>query len=67
MGHRWIELVEIDKGEYDQFDLTKDRNNIRCGEKVTDENVNRCIKLRGLPFSVTKQELIDFFEGINIQ
>ncbi len=37
-----------------------------CGNRVTEENINRCVKLRGLPFSVTKQEVVDFFEGLNL-
>ncbi len=28
--------------------------------------MNRCVKLRGLPFTVTKQEIIEFFEGLNL-
>ena len=67
LGQRWIELNEIDQGEYDRFDLTREGStNVICGNRVTDENVLRCVKLRGLPFSVTKQEVVDFFTGINL-
>lgn len=66
MGQRWIELIEIDQLEYENFNKTKDSYNIRCGDRVTDENVSRCVKLRGLPFTVTKQEIIEFFEGLNL-
>jgi hypothetical protein len=48
-------LNEIDVSEYEKFDLAKETAyKQRCGERVTEENINRCVKLRGLPFSVTK-------------
>ena len=37
-----------------------------CGNRVTEENVMRCVKLRGLPFSVTKQEVVEFFTDISL-
>lgn len=67
LGNRWIELVEIDRHEYDTFNMIRDNYNIRCGDSVTEENVSRCVKLRGLPFSATKQEVIEFFDGIKLQ
>lgn len=55
LGNRWIELNEIDMTEYERFDLTREgSSNVICGNRVTEENINRCVKLRGLPFSVTK-------------
>jgi RNA recognition motif-containing protein len=66
LGQRWIELIEIDQSEYENFNKTKDSYNIRCGDRVTDENVSRCVKLRGLPFTVTKQEVVEFFDGLKV-
>ena len=60
-------MVEIDRHEYDTFNMIRDNYNIRCGDSVTEENVARCVKLRGLPFSATKQEVIEFFDGIKLQ
>jgi heterogeneous nuclear ribonucleoprotein F/H len=67
LGQRWIELVEIDREEYDTFNLKKESpHNVRCGDRVTDENVMRCVKLRGLPFTSTKHDVIEFFTGLSI-
>ena len=33
---------------------------------ITDENESRCVKLRGMPFRTSYQEVIDFFEGYGL-
>lgn len=61
-----MELIEAEKAEYDDFDQTKDAYNIRCGDRVHDENVLRCVKLRGLPYTVTKMDVVEFFTGLQL-
>lgn len=44
-----------------------DRTNVRCGDRVTSENVARCVKLRGLPYSTSKIDVVEFFKGYNLR
>ncbi|XKL66999.1 hypothetical protein PGB90_010419 [Kerria lacca] len=59
MGHRYIEVFPTSKSEMDWVVS-------RCGmnmENVMDEG---CIRMRGLPYGCTKEEVAAFFSGLTI-
>lgn len=43
------------------------RSNQRCGDRLNDDNVNKCVKLRGLPYTITKQQVVEFFTGFEVR
>ncbi|XP_065221342.1 heterogeneous nuclear ribonucleoprotein F-like [Planococcus citri] len=59
MGHRYIEVFRTSRSEMDWVVS-------RCGmnmENVMDEG---CIRMRGLPYGCTKEEVASFFSGLTI-
>ena len=40
--------------------------NINLRNFLTDDNVSKAVKLRGMPFHVTPAEVVDFFKDFNI-
>jgi RNA recognition motif-containing protein len=40
---------------------------VRCGDSVNEDNVERCVKLRGLPWAANKGTVIEFFEGFKLR
>ena len=65
---RWILLGELDVEDHENFEnFDPENKNVRCSESVTEENFERCVKLRGLPWAANKGTVIDFFEGFNVR
>lgn len=53
-----------DHKNFESFD--PENKNVSCSDIVTEENVSRCVKLRGLPWAANKGTIVDFFDGFNI-
>ena len=62
MGNRWIELSQMTYSQHqsfmdDQFGLAT----VDFMDSINDENLNRCVRLGGLPYKATEQDIKDFF------
>jgi len=54
-----------DHAEFESFN--PDNKNVRCGDSVSEDNVERCVKIRGLPWAANKNTIIEFFEGFKLR
>jgi hypothetical protein len=60
-------LFDLDLEDYNDFDnWDPSDKDVRCGDSVNEDNVDRCVKLRGLPWAVSKPLVINFFEGFKV-
>ena len=53
-----------DHETFESFD--PESKNVRCGDSINEDNVDRCVKLRGLPWAANKNTVVDFFEGFKV-
>nr|BAN20945.1 heterogeneous nuclear ribonucleoprotein F [Riptortus pedestris] len=59
MGHRYIEVFKANKSEMEWVVE-------RCGHNMELSRDDACVRLRGLPFDCTIDEIIQFFSGLEI-
>ncbi|XP_029172173.1 heterogeneous nuclear ribonucleoprotein H2 isoform X2 [Nylanderia fulva] len=59
MGHRYIEVFKAKRGEMDW--VVK-----RSGLNLENAMDDGCVRLRGLPFGCSKEEIAQFFSGLEI-
>ncbi|KAL4640869.1 heterogeneous nuclear ribonucleoprotein H3 [Arapaima gigas] len=59
MGHRYIEVFKSNRSEMDW--VLK-----RCGPSDYDSSSGCMLRLRGLPFGCSKEEIVQFFAGLKI-
>ncbi|XP_014253054.1 heterogeneous nuclear ribonucleoprotein H2 [Cimex lectularius] len=59
MAHRYIEVFKANKSEMDWVVE-------RCGHNMELSRDDACVRLRGLPFDCTIDEIISFFRGLEI-
>ena len=68
IGGRWILLNDLDVEDHAEFESFNPENkNVRCGDSVTEDNVERAVKIRGLPWAANKGTVIEFFEGFKVK
>ena len=68
IGGRWILLGDLEPEDHETFEsFDAESKNVRCGDSVNDDNVDRCVKLRGLPWAANKGTVVDFFEGFKVR
>jgi len=68
IGGRWILLNDCDVEDHAEFEsFNLENKNVRCGDSVTEDNVDRCVKIRGLPWAANKGTVIEFFDGFKIK
>ncbi|XP_071829839.1 heterogeneous nuclear ribonucleoprotein H-like isoform X2 [Apostichopus japonicus] len=60
MGKRYIEVYRSQKSEMDW--VMK-----RAGEDAVKPKEGQCVRLRGLPYGCTKEDIIQFFNGMEIK
>jgi len=64
---RWVILADLDVDDYNDYENYDPENkNVRCSDSITEDNVDRSVKLRGLPWGANKSTVIEFFEGFKI-
>lgn len=67
IGGRWVLLNDCDVEDHAEFESFNPENkNVRCSDSVNEDNVDRCVKLRGLPWAANKGTVLEFFEGFRI-
>uniref|UniRef100_A0A0A9YEN4 Heterogeneous nuclear ribonucleoprotein H2 n=2 Tax=Lygus hesperus TaxID=30085 RepID=A0A0A9YEN4_LYGHE len=59
MGHRYIEVFRANRSEMDWVVE-------RCGLNMELSRDDACVRLRGLPFDCTSDEIIEFFRGLEV-
>ena len=60
-------LNDLDLDDYNDYEnYDPENNNVRCSDSITEDNVDRSVKLRGLPWAANKGTVIEFFEGFKI-
>ena len=65
---RNVMLNDLDLDDYNDYEnFDPENKNVRCSDAVNEDNVDRCVKLRGLPWAANKNTVIEFFEGFKIQ
>lgn len=68
LGGRNIFCDDLDLAEWEDFENWDPAGkNVRCGDSLNEENVERCVKLRGLPRACSKGEVIAFFDGFTLR
>nr|XP_022335060.1 heterogeneous nuclear ribonucleoprotein H-like [Crassostrea virginica] len=58
IGSRYIEVFLMPSSEIDEIPSS--------GTPSSKDSVNTIVKIRGLPYSYTRQDIIDFFDGLEI-
>ena len=66
VGSRFVELSVITYGNYLRFNngsIMSGRKFGRLEDNVSEDNKEKCLVMRGLPFRITVEEIITFFKG----
>jgi RNA recognition motif-containing protein len=68
LGGRNCNLWDLELEEYNDFEnWDPEAKDVRCGDSVNEDNVERCVKLRGLPWAANKGTVIEFFDGFKLK
>lgn len=62
MGNRYIEVFKAAAVDFIQVNA----GNLPQVERFLSQGSHAMVRMRGLPFSATKMDVLDFLEGINI-
>ena len=67
IGRRWIELYLHPYSHFHNFFQAQHHEEFVCLNKfVTDENKFRTLRVRGLPYSATKKDIVSFFHDYGV-
>ena len=67
VGSRWVELYQIPYSEFESF--LEDQLNcktVNLKNFLNEENIHRCVKLRGIPYQASQQDVKNFFKDYNV-
>ena len=54
VGSRWVELYQIPYSQYQSFqDDQLNQKTVNLKNFLNEENINRCVKLRGIPYQAS--------------
>lgn len=68
LGGRKCFLDDLDVEDHADFEnFNPDNKNVRCSDSVNEDNVDRAVKLRGLPWAANKGTVLEFFEGFKLK
>jgi len=68
LGGRKCFLDDLDVDDHADFEnFNPDNKNVRCSDAVNEDNVDRAVKLRGLPWAANKGTVLEFFEGFKLK
>ena len=63
IGHRYIELYVKTYGEFLEFKESQSQSQHRLAKYINSDNKHRALVMRGLPFKVIVDQIIDFFRN----
>ncbi|CAN0497707.1 unnamed protein product, partial [Ectocarpus sp. 8 AP-2014] len=66
IGDRWIELFRSTKGDLYTATVRSTVLGMERGGAMYGREPMTCVKLRGLPFNVTENNIFSFFEGLTV-
>ena len=62
VGSRWVELYQMPYSQYESFaDDQLQQKTVALKNFLNEENLHRCVKLRGIPYQASQQDVKDFF------
>jgi RNA recognition motif-containing protein len=62
VGDRYVELSLITYGDYSRFNgPSSEGSDVKLSKYVGQDNKDRCLVCRGLPYRIQAQEVVDFF------
>eukprot|EP00349_Pseudokeronopsis_sp_Brazil_P008477 CAMPEP_0202956076 /NCGR_PEP_ID=MMETSP1396-20130829/633_1 /ASSEMBLY_ACC=CAM_ASM_000872 /TAXON_ID= /ORGANISM="Pseudokeronopsis sp., Strain Brazil" /LENGTH=178 /DNA_ID=CAMNT_0049672943 /DNA_START=367 /DNA_END=903 /DNA_ORIENTATION=+ len=69
IGHRYIELFVMSNGDYQDFEKiqTFSRKTVKLMGQVQPGERNKAIKVRGLPYSVTEDDISFLFKEFKVR
>jgi RNA recognition motif-containing protein len=64
---RWVMLAELDMDDYNDYEnYDPESKVVRCSDALNEDNWERSVKMRGLPWAANKGTVIEFFAGFKI-
>lgn len=67
VGSRWVELYQMPYSQYESFaDDQLNQKTVQLKNFLNEENLHRCVKLRGIPYQASQQDVKDFFADYNV-
>jgi len=67
VGSRWVELYQMPYSQYESFaDDQLNQKTVMLKNFLNEENLHRCVKLRGIPYQASTQDVKDFFADYNV-
>ena len=66
VGSRWVELYQMSFAQFQSFqDDQLNQKTVSLKNYLNEDNINRCVKLRGIPYIATQVDVKKFFTDAN--